>query len=64
MIYDAGGVLLMPDAEAGRAALASLNYETRPEDWHRAHYLSNVALDQMQALDWQARIFCVSNLIP
>lgn len=53
VIFDAGGVLLMPDAEAGQAALATLNCETRPEDWHRAHYASNVVLDRMQTLDWQ-----------
>jgi len=54
VIFDAGGVLLMPDAEAGRAAIATLNCETRPEDWHRAHYAANVVLDRMQTLDWQA----------
>jgi putative hydrolase of the HAD superfamily len=54
VIFDAGGVLLMPDAEAGRAAIATLNCETRPEDWHRAHYVGNLVLDQMQTLDWQA----------
>jgi putative hydrolase of the HAD superfamily len=54
VIFDAGGVLLMPDAEAGRAAIATLHCETSPEDWHRAHYVGNLVLDQMQTLDWQA----------
>jgi putative hydrolase of the HAD superfamily len=54
VIFDAGGVLLMPDAEAGRAAVATLNCDTRLEDWHRAHYVGNVVLDQMQTTDWPA----------
>jgi putative hydrolase of the HAD superfamily len=54
VIFDAGGVLLLPDAEAGRTAVAALNCETSPEDWHRAHYAANLVLDRMQTLDWAA----------
>jgi putative hydrolase of the HAD superfamily len=52
VVFDAGGVLLLPDAEAGRAAVRTLNCESRPEDWHRAHYAANLVLDRMETPDW------------
>jgi putative hydrolase of the HAD superfamily len=52
VVFDAGGVLLLPDAEAGRAAIATLDCESTPEDWHRAHYATLPLLDQMQPIDW------------
>jgi putative hydrolase of the HAD superfamily len=54
VIFDAGGVLLLPDAEAGRAAVRALDCESRPEDWHRAHYAGIVALDRTEKPDWPA----------
>jgi putative hydrolase of the HAD superfamily len=54
VIFDAGGVLLLPDAEAGRAAIAGLCDEWVPSDWHRAHYAALLALEQMDPIDWLA----------
>jgi putative hydrolase of the HAD superfamily len=54
VVFDAGGVLLLPDAEACRAAIATLDCESTREDWHRAHYATLPLLDQMQTIDWQA----------
>ena len=52
VIFDAGGVLLLPDAAAGQAAVATLDCESSREDWHRAHYTANLAIDQMETPDW------------
>jgi len=52
VIFDAGGVLLLPDAEAGRAALAELHPESAPADWHRAHYAALLVLEEMETIDW------------
>ena len=54
VIFDAGGVLLLPDAAAGQAAVATLDCESSREDWHRAHYTANLAIDQMTTLDWES----------
>jgi putative hydrolase of the HAD superfamily len=54
VVFDAGGVLLLPDAEAGQAAIATLDCVSTPEDWHRAHYATLPLLDQMQSIDWTA----------
>jgi putative hydrolase of the HAD superfamily len=54
VVFDAGGVLLLPDAEAGRAAIATLDCESTTEDWRRAHYATLPLLDQMQTIDWLA----------
>lgn len=54
MIFDAGGVLLLPNAEAGMAAIAELHGESVPADWHRAHYAALLALEQMEPIDWLA----------
>jgi putative hydrolase of the HAD superfamily len=53
VIFDAGGVLLLPDAEAGMAAIADL-HESVPADWRRAHYAALLAVEQMEPLDWPA----------
>jgi len=52
VIFDAGGVLLLPDAEAGRAAIETLDFQSNPEDWRRAHYATLPLLDQMHPIDW------------
>ena len=52
VIFDAGGVLLLPDAAAGRALLRELGYEPRDEDWERAHYLTTRIFDAMAVPDW------------
>lgn len=54
VVFDAGGVLLLPDAEAGRTAIATLDCVTTPEDWRRAHYATLPLLDQMEPIDWRA----------
>jgi putative hydrolase of the HAD superfamily len=56
VIFDAGGVLLLPDADHGSAALTAVGCPSRREDWHRAHYATNLLLDEMDEVDWaQAR---------
>ncbi len=54
VIFDAGGVLLLPDAEAGMAAIAEFHDGSVPADWRRAHYAALVALEQMEPIDWLA----------
>jgi putative hydrolase of the HAD superfamily len=63
VVFDAGGVLLLPDAEAGRAAIATLDCESTPEDWRRAHYATLPLLDQMQTIDWLAHHRAMAALI-
>lgn len=53
VIFDAGGVLLLPDAAAGRAAIATLGCESTPGDWRRAHYAALQVLEEMEAIDWR-----------
>lgn len=52
VLFDAGGVLLLPDAAAGRAAIATLACDSTPQDWHRAHYAALAVLEEMQTTDW------------
>jgi putative hydrolase of the HAD superfamily len=54
VIFDAGGVLLLPDAEAGMAAIAEFHDGSVPADWRRAHYAALLALEQMDPIDWLA----------
>jgi putative hydrolase of the HAD superfamily len=54
VIFDAGGVLLLPDAELGGEAIAGLRDESTSADWHRAHYAALIALEQMDPIDWLA----------
>jgi putative hydrolase of the HAD superfamily len=56
VIFDAGGVLIIPDADHGSAALTAVGCPSQREDWHRAHYATNLLLDEMDEVDWaQAR---------
>jgi putative hydrolase of the HAD superfamily len=52
VIFDAGGVLILPDADAGREAIRALGHESRPEEWHRAYYAGNRGVDTMDVVDW------------
>jgi putative hydrolase of the HAD superfamily len=52
VIFDAGGVLILPDASFGRAALQALKHESRLEDWPRAYYQANLLLDSLELADW------------
>jgi putative hydrolase of the HAD superfamily len=52
VIFDAGGVLLLPDARFGQAALQALKHESRLEDWPRAYYEANLLLDSLEVADW------------
>lgn len=63
VVFDAGGVLLLPDAEAGRAAVRTLNCESRPEDWHRAHYAANLVLDRMETPDWPSVRWAIASAV-
>jgi putative hydrolase of the HAD superfamily len=63
VLLDAGGVLLLPDADAGRRALQALGCESIAEDWHRAHYLVGRALDDMEPIDWPAMDRLVASVV-
>jgi putative hydrolase of the HAD superfamily len=52
VIFDSGGVLLLPDPVFGQLALRTLQHESRPEDWPRAYYSANVVLDSLELNDW------------
>ena len=55
VIFDVGGVLLLPDPSAGRAALEKLGYAPANEEWRRAHYAANLVLDAQEGKpDWTA----------
>ena len=55
VIFDVGGVLLLPDPSAGRAALERLGYFPADEEWRRAHYSTNLVLDAQEGKpDWAA----------
>jgi putative hydrolase of the HAD superfamily len=51
-IFDAGGVLLLPDARFGQAALRALNHGSGLGDWPRAYYQANLLLDSLELADW------------
>jgi putative hydrolase of the HAD superfamily len=52
LIFDAGGVLVLPDASFGQLALRTLNHDSRLEDWPRAYYSANLLLDSLELPDW------------
>jgi putative hydrolase of the HAD superfamily len=51
VIFDAGGVLLLPDATVGQLALRTLRQEPRLEDWPRAYYSANLLVDSLELPD-------------
>lgn len=52
VIFDAGGVLLLPDARVGQTALSALGGGPRFQDWPRAYYSAGARLDSMDVADW------------
>jgi putative hydrolase of the HAD superfamily len=63
VIFDVGGVLLLPDPDAGREAFARFGCAPTDQEWWRAHYATNLVLDAMVgASDWVAarRAFAAS----
>lgn len=54
LVFDAGGVLLLPDHVLGQEVIRALGCVAGQEDWVRAHYATNVVLDNMEPLDWPA----------
>jgi putative hydrolase of the HAD superfamily len=53
VVFDAGGVLLLPDGEAGRRALLdTLGHESAAGDWARAYYVANLAQETWEHNDW------------
>ena len=52
LIFDAGGVLLLPDAAFGQLALRTLDHGSPVEDWPRAYYTANLLLDSLGLPDW------------
>jgi len=54
VVLDAGGVLLLPDPEAIRAAFRPLGADPDDEACRRAHYASMRELDRLDTPDWHA----------
>jgi putative hydrolase of the HAD superfamily len=52
VIFDAGGVLLLPDPVVGREAVRPLGYEPCDSDWASAHYAAIAAFDKMEPTVW------------
>jgi len=53
VVFDAGGVLLLPDGEASRRALAdALGHQSSAADWVRAYYVANHAQEAWEHDDW------------
>jgi hypothetical protein len=52
VIFDAGGVLILPDARIGQAAARLLNPDSGREDWPRAYYTANLLLGSVEGPDW------------
>src|SRR5262245_36825501 len=54
VVLDSGGVLLLPEADAMRAAVAPFGVVPDDETCRAAHYASDAALDRLGASDWRA----------
>jgi putative hydrolase of the HAD superfamily len=54
VLLDAGGVLLLPDPAAMRAALAQFGVEPDDETCARAHYAGSREIDRLGQVDWRA----------
>ena len=52
VIFDAGGVLLLPEARIGQAAVRVLHRDSHVEDWPLAYYSANLLLDSVEGADW------------
>ena len=52
VVFDAGGVLLLPDIAAGRDALASFSCKFGTEEWERAFYRGSAFVDQVEEVHW------------
>jgi putative hydrolase of the HAD superfamily len=53
VLLDAGGVLLLPDPDAMRRALAPLGVAPDDDLCARAHYASTHEIDRVHAVDWR-----------
>jgi putative hydrolase of the HAD superfamily len=61
VVFDAGGVLVLPDLVAGKRVLQPLGCDPMDSDWIRAHYASVAAFDSMEAPDWPALRRCFAS---
>src|ERR1700683_1201679 len=52
VLFDAGGVLLLPDARFGQMAIRSIGHESEIDDWPLAFHRGNLFLDQAEVLRW------------
>ena len=52
VVFDAGGVLLLPDIAAGRDALAAFGCKFGTEEWERAFYRGSAFVDQVEEVHW------------
>lgn len=66
VIFDAGGVLLLPNFSAGRPVLRSLGCDPNEADWVRAHYVTMAAIDSEERPDSPAlrRLFASTVGVP
>jgi putative hydrolase of the HAD superfamily len=62
VLLDAGGVLLLPDPDAMRRALAPLGVAPDDELVARAHYASTHEIDRMNAVDWRRADARIANM--
>jgi putative hydrolase of the HAD superfamily len=53
VVLDSGGVLLLPDPDAMRAAVAPFGVVPDDETCRAAHYASDAELDRLGLLDWR-----------
>jgi len=52
VLFDAGGVLLLPDIAAGREALGPFGCQFGPEEWERAFYIGSTFVDRFEEVHW------------
>lgn len=54
VLFDAGGVLVLPDPDAIRRRLGPLGARPDDDTCHRAHYAGMREVDRLDRADWQA----------
>jgi putative hydrolase of the HAD superfamily len=52
VVFDAGGVLLLPDVAVVRGGLREYGMQPTDDDFHRVHYTLNSWIDTVAELDW------------
>jgi putative hydrolase of the HAD superfamily len=63
VLLDSGGVLLLPDPDAMRAAVAPFGAVPDDDACHRAHYAGTAAVDRLGRGDWRAADLLVAKAL-